>query len=151
MVVYVNIKPATLHSGDNAQPCGESDRFCWLPGTNVTTGLCGTWLGKENYCCIYTDSSLKSSNACATIKGIHDSTFATFGTAAIIADECPNKAESVINKLGGYQDQCCPYDDYSKLDDDIAAVYFYEAPDGLELSSNLTGIRCLNLTTQGTV
>ncbi|EPS40363.1 hypothetical protein H072_5801 [Dactylellina haptotyla CBS 200.50] len=153
MTIFVQIRPPTIapSSNPNVQPCG-TDRVCYVGGTNFTTGMCGTWLDKENYCCTVADlgkAGAPTTNTCGSITGIHDSNFTTFGTLAISAPTCPNKAEAVTNKIGNDNEQCCPYDDYNELDRDIAAVYFYEGIGEGELSSNLTGIRCLNLTTQG--
>ncbi|KAK6338936.1 hypothetical protein TWF696_009737 [Orbilia brochopaga] len=152
MPIEIQIRPPTVYIGENTQPCGSgNNRVCWIPGSKITTGLCGTWLGLDNYCCTYIDSEFNTTNACGTIAGIHDTKFADFGTAATVEeDSCPNKSESVINRIRNEPDQCCPYQDVRKLDVDFAAVFLHEAPEG-SYSSNLTGIRCLNLTVQGLV
>ncbi|KAK6521763.1 hypothetical protein TWF506_001966 [Arthrobotrys conoides] len=109
---------------------------------------------QENYCCTVTDLGLPGApynNSCGTIAGIHDSSFSSFGTGSVGAKSCPTGETSVSNAVGGDDEQCCPYRNYNRIDQDIAAVYFYQATGEGAFSSNLTGIRCLNLTTQGRV
>ncbi|KAF3920041.1 hypothetical protein ABW21_db0206668 [Orbilia brochopaga] len=152
-MIEIQIRPPTVYTGKNTQPCGPgNNRVCWVPGSNITTGLCGTWLGNDNYCCTYIDNEFKTTNACGSIAGIHDTAFMNFGTPTITApDTCPDDTETVINKIQGVDDQCCPYMDYDKLDLDFASLWFYKATEEGGLGSNLTGIRCFNLTTQGKV
>ncbi|KAK6362228.1 hypothetical protein TWF730_005924 [Orbilia blumenaviensis] len=153
MTIFVQIRPPNTISGSNTQPCG-TDRYCSVSGSKFTTGLCGTWLGQENYCCTVTDLGLPGApynNTCGTIAGIHDTSFSSFGVGSVGAKSCPTGQTSVSNAIGDEDEQCCPYDSYYRINQDIAAVYFYEAVGGGAFSSNLTGIRCLNLTTQGRV
>ncbi|KAF3154335.1 hypothetical protein TWF569_000311 [Orbilia oligospora] len=153
MTIFVQIRPPNTISGPNTQSCG-TDRYCSVSGSKFTTGLCGTWLGQENYCCTVTDLGLPGApynNSCGTISGIHDSSFSSFGTGSVGAKSCPTGETSVSNAVGGDDEQCCPYQNYDRIDQDIAAVYFYQATGEGSFSSNLTGIRCLNLTSQGRV
>ncbi|KAF3191013.1 hypothetical protein TWF788_007199 [Orbilia oligospora] len=153
MTIFVQIRPPNTISGPNTQPCG-TDRYCSVSGSKFTTGLCGTWLGQENHCCTVTDLGLPGApynNSCGTISGIHDSSFSSFGSGSVGAKSCPTGETSVSNAVGGDNEQCCPYQNYNRIDQDIAAVYFYQAIGEGSFSSNLTGIRCLNLTSQGRV
>ncbi|KAK6541388.1 hypothetical protein TWF694_007201 [Orbilia ellipsospora] len=148
MTIEIQIMPPTFSTRSGPQQaCGESGNFCYVNGANFTTGLCGTWLGLENYCCAVSnlgEAGAPSSNTCGSVLGIHDTNVTNFGSATLKGEKCPSSATQVNFVVGDDDAQCCHYDNYYRIDEDIASVFYY--PDGI--LGNLT-IRCLNLTTQG--
>ncbi|KAF3931668.1 hypothetical protein ABW20_dc0110393 [Dactylellina cionopaga] len=158
MAIEIIIRPPTIYSGSNTQPCGENNRACYVIGRNYTTGLCGTWLSKENYCCTVTDLSAQGipaqgipiNNTCGSIAGIHDSMLSNFGTLALRAQSCPANTSAIGFPIGDEDEKCCPQrtaDAPYRSEQGFALVYLYEA-DG-DYNSNLTGVSCLDLVMQG--
>ncbi|KAF3926107.1 hypothetical protein ABW20_dc0110705 [Dactylellina cionopaga] len=147
MTIEVQITPPTIYSGSGSQPCGDGT-VCYVANTGFTTGMCGTWLGQENYCCTVADlgaPGAPANNTCGSIAKIHDTNYTSFGNLSISAKTCPSSSTGVSFAVGDSDKQCCHYDDYYKIDQDVAAIYFYQ-----QSALNLTTIRCVNLTTQGT-
>ncbi|KAK6330299.1 hypothetical protein TWF730_004793 [Orbilia blumenaviensis] len=77
------IKPGDIAAGDiNFEPCGGTDRWCYLAPGNLT-GTCGTWLGQSDYCCwaAVRENDVEGYKSCGNIAGIRDTPFNRFGSS----------------------------------------------------------------------